>query len=195
MTSRSPREKTVPSKLQSYVLGSKPSGSEPSGTCPKCQVYVEDTGVVCEKCQAYWHFPCVGVTQQEVNEKWDDKPFLCPSHRASTPDICCVAASQDLNVGESIVHRVHSYTLNPQITNRKLLSSLNIKPKIEPRENEEQYYIKICPPSFELIVANMTEFGKQWGITIKAAGLDNQGTKVATQFNMNLNTASGLLAD
>ena len=40
----------------------------------------------------------------------------------------------------------------------------------------------------------MTEFGKQWRISVKPGDVDNTGTSVGTQFNIILNTESGLNA-
>ena len=75
---RSPRKKSAPAKLLNYVW-------EPSGYCPKCSIYVKhtDQGVACVKCRAFWHYACVGVTQNEMDEYWSIRPFLCPEHRAA----------------------------------------------------------------------------------------------------------------
>ena len=190
---RSPRTKKVPASLTGYDLGNKRSG-----VCPKCHVYVEDTdeGVECETCQAYWHFSCVGVTQKEIDENWNDKPFLCLSHRQPKsvvdPVGSVVTNKPEVRV---LVHKVHSYTLNPHTAVKKHLTSLNTKPKIQPRDQEQQYNIRICPPSYEILTANITEFGKQWGITVKADDVDREGTEVGKQFNINLTTISGLQAE
>ena len=193
---RSPRKKNVPSKLKGFAIE-----AALSGTCPKCQLYVEktDNGVACETCQAFWHYSCAGVTQEELDDQWSNKPFLCPEHQvignivnhSETPLNKFTAQSKEVQV---LTHRVYSYTLNPETTIKKQLSNLNLKPKIEPKDKGQQYYIRVSPPSYEMLVANMTEFGKQWGITVKAGGLDNEGTKVATQFNVDLKTHNGLQA-
>ena len=108
----------------------------------------------------------------------------------------CVAAVdyEDSPEEVCIVVKVHSYTLNPQTAVKKLISTMNIEPKIEPRDSQQQYKVQVSPPSFEILVANMNEFGKQWGITIKGGGVDNQGTNVGQQFNIELYTETGLLA-
>ena len=79
---RTPRKKTIPHKLQQYVVV-----TAPSGICPKCQKYVKesDNGVACEKCQAFWHYSCVGVSQKELDDDWSGKPFLCHDHRDVRP--------------------------------------------------------------------------------------------------------------
>ena len=50
------------------------SSDKTSGVCPKCSVYVEgtadDNGVVCVKCEAYWHFNCAEVTQEILDSEW-----------------------------------------------------------------------------------------------------------------------------
>ena len=179
---RTPRKKNPPSKLQQYVVV-----TAPSGICPKCQIYVKEGGVACEKCQAFWHYACVGVCEEELEENWNGKPFLCPEHRGNSLE------APDVNNGEvKLLVKVHSYSLNPETAVKKLLSSLDIKPKIEPRDDHQQYYVRMSPPSYELLVANLSEFGNQWGISIKGGGVDNQGTRVNTQFLMELTTESGL---
>ena len=75
--SKSPRKKTRPGKYKEFVV------DIPVGYCPKCSKYInsEDNGVVCHPCQSYWHYECVGVTQEELDTTWKDVPFLCPQHR------------------------------------------------------------------------------------------------------------------
>ena len=72
---RVPRKKNVPSRFRDVYV------HEPSGYCPKCSKYVRHTdyGAACIKCQAFWHNSCVGITQEELDEKWSNKPFLCPT--------------------------------------------------------------------------------------------------------------------
>ena len=106
---RTPRKRNFPSKLQHYVLANKPTGF-----CPKCTLYVRDTddGVACDTCQAFWHYVCVGVTQQELDEEWNERPFLCPKHR----ELCVVDAPTKSEESKEVkvLIKVNSYTLNPQ---------------------------------------------------------------------------------
>ena len=178
---RTQRKKTVPAKLDQYVRATAP-------TCPKCQKYVKhtDDGVACEKCQAFWHYCCAGVSQNEIDENWSGKPFLCQEHREACPLSTVTASEVAQEESVKVMVKVHSYKLNPQLAVKKLLSAFNLKPTIEPREGKQQYYVRICPPTFELLVANMTEFGQQWGISIKTGGVDSKGTAVSTQFNVEL---------
>ena len=58
----------------------------------------------------------------------------------------------------------------------------------------QQYHVKLCPPTYRILAANLIEFGKQWKISIKGLDVDNMGISVKNQFNMDLHTKSGLLA-
>ena len=102
---RSPRKKKVPANLTGYDFDNKRSG-----VCPKYHVHVEDTneGVECEICQAYWHFSCVGVTQKEIDENWNEKPFLC-SNRQTRSGVDPVRSVVTNEPGVRVlVHKVHS---------------------------------------------------------------------------------------
>ena len=44
------------------------------------------------------------------------------------------------------------------------------------------------------MVANLINLGEQWGISIKAGDVDNKGASVCAQFNMNLLTHNGIVA-
>ena len=208
----SPRIKRPNAKYNGFV-------NKPIAYCPKCHQHVKhsDEGVVCSQCQAYWHYSCAGVTQEELDNNWSGIDYLCLAHReVSEKQILCDVIDQSArkqpalnnndgcyvvptqkNTGEVqlLVHRVHSYSLNPKTTVKKHLSNLDLKPKIQARDKEQQYYIKVCPPSYEILVANMIEFGKQWGISMKAGEIDNDGIKVGTQFNILLSTPNGLHAN
>ena len=48
--------------------------------CPHCSLQVNDEGVVCEKCQAYWHYSCAGVNSTII-ESLDGEDFLCYIHK------------------------------------------------------------------------------------------------------------------
>ena len=193
--SRTPKRgtprKRVPPKQNDYVVVDKPSGH-----CPKCRKFVPEEGVVCRVCNAFWHYTCAGVSQTILDQEWVEKDFLCNDHRK--PYLEAQLSDRDSsNSGNSEIKipvKINSYTLNPSTTVNKLLSNLNIKPKIEPKDQNQQYYIKMSPPTFEILVANMVDLGKQWGISIKAGDTDNKGTQVGAQFNMNLCTQSGLQA-
>ena len=56
---RSRRMVKIPRKLSNYDVNNNPSGH-----CPGCRGFVNEIGVVCEQCRAYWHYECANVTQE-----------------------------------------------------------------------------------------------------------------------------------
>ena len=77
---------------------------------------------------------------------------------------------------------------------RKLISDLDVTSSIEPRDSNQQYYIKLSPPAYEILIANMVDFGGQWGLSIKAGEIDSKGTNTGARYNMELLTRNGLQA-
>ena len=47
---------------------------------------MEINGIVCETCDAYWHYVCAELTQEEIDVKWKDE-FYCKLHRNSMIEI------------------------------------------------------------------------------------------------------------
>ena len=185
---KTPPRRRYPPKQEDYVIVNKPSGY-----CPKCRKFVPEEGVLCPECHAFWHYACADVTKEILDSEWHDEEFLCTNHRCPTvPEISGPTLDKSANV--SIRVRVNSYTLNPESTVRKMLSSLNCQSKIDPKDQNQQYYVKLCLPTYEILVANLVDLGEQWGITIKEGGVDNKGCNVGTNFNMELCTKSGQIA-
>ena len=111
--SKSPRKKTRPGKYKEFIV------DIPVGYCPKCSKYInaEEDGVVCRPCQSYWHYDCVGVTQEELDVTWKDVQFLCPFHRnkeiVTTEDD--EQNDQDNNGKIKIINvKVNDFALNAQ---------------------------------------------------------------------------------
>ena len=48
--------------------------------CPGCKVLVEEDGVVCEECKAYWHYVCANTDEGKVHQLGDED-FLCEKHK------------------------------------------------------------------------------------------------------------------
>ena len=48
--------------------------------CPKCKKIVDSEGVVCEACQAYWHYICANLNENEI-KKLDGQDFFCEFHK------------------------------------------------------------------------------------------------------------------
>lgn len=59
------RTKKRPARFGLYVMD-----DQSTSTCPHCAQYVESDGVVCIKCNAWWHFECAGVSQEILNREW-----------------------------------------------------------------------------------------------------------------------------
>ena len=38
-------------------------------------------GVICERCNTYWHYSCVGTSKNEIETKYRGIPFYCKQHR------------------------------------------------------------------------------------------------------------------
>ena len=182
------------------------ASKKPSGICPKCNIYVKNgvAAVVCGKCDAYWHYNCADVTQAILDAKWKDKDFLCKKHE-NRGIALHGSSSQETNLTPAsiptprdatlvITTKINSYTLNQSTGLKKLLSNLNQKLKVTPRDNGQQYHVRLCPPTYRILVANIEMFGKQWGIAFKGSDLDNNCSTVKTKFSMELHTNSGYLA-
>ena len=75
---RSRRMVKIPRKLSNYDVNNNPSGH-----CPGCRGFVNEIGVVCEQCRAYWHYECANVTQEQIDTIWKGD-FLCETHRKSS---------------------------------------------------------------------------------------------------------------
>ena len=183
---KTPRKRVPPRRIE-YVNVDKPSAH-----CPRCRKFVPDEGVVCSGCNAFWHYTCANVTHEEIEREWGAKEYLCNTHRSKAVEAEDNILGKTKQTDEvSIRIRINSYTLNPQSTVNKMLTSLNLQSKIEPRDQNQQYYVKLCLPTFQILVANLIDFGQQWGITIKNGRVNNKGTTVGTNFTMQLCTNSG----
>ena len=195
-----PKRRRCPPKHAEYVNVDKPSGF-----CPKCRKFVKENGVECKGCNAFWHYNCAGVTQEIVDEKWPgDKDFLCEEHESR------LIQNVDDNVAHKNSHlitkpppcdaelvitiKVNSYTLNRSTNLKNLRNSLNQKFKVTPRDNNQQYHVKLSPPTYKILEANIESFGKQWGINLKGYDVDSEGASVKNNYSMELYTESRLLA-
>ena len=76
---KSIRMTRAPQKLSSFFC------DKLSGHCPGCRVFVDngENGVVCERCNAYWHYECAKVTQEDIDTIWKEE-FVCEMHRQPT---------------------------------------------------------------------------------------------------------------
>ena len=188
-----PRKRVPPSQIDYVVI------DKPSGYCPKCRKYVEEKGVECKGCNAFWHYVCADVTQETLDDKWDGIDWVCDKHEpnqaVSIPSKQGSVENPDLPKEMKMINlKVNAYTLNRKQTLKKLRASINSPSKIDVKDNSQQYSIKLCLPTFEILVANMIGIGEQWGLSIKAGALDQKGNNVGAQFNLNLCTPSGKIA-
>ena len=55
---------------------------EANPKCPGCEKTVDqnESGVVCEDCDAYWHYDCVGTNNEEI-QRLEGQEFCCPEHK------------------------------------------------------------------------------------------------------------------
>ena len=77
------KRKRVPSKK--YANTQFVCEKNPSGCCPGCNLFVKtsDQGVVCFSCEAYWHYGCAGVTEDNI-ESLGNEEFYCREHRQNS---------------------------------------------------------------------------------------------------------------
>ena len=73
LRNKSKRNRGTSQRFKDYVVD-----KQTSGCCPGCNDYVteNDGAVVCYTCDAYWHFSCASVTEDEVKQLGNDE-FYC----------------------------------------------------------------------------------------------------------------------
>ena len=188
----SPRKKYPNSKYKEFVVNA------PSGYCPKCHKYIPETGVVCVKCNAFWHYECANVTQVELDEQWHNIDFLCEDHREEKA-IDEVEASKmvsradhDAFDDENLLVRtikIKSYELNTKYVLKKKLASLESPAVYEPKDSNRQHTVTMSTPTYHIMLENMIHCGKSIGLTIKRDDKDKRGNSVESSFNAEVTMA------
>ena len=185
----SPRKKFPSTKLKEYIVDSA------SGYCPGCSIYVRETddGVVCKPCQAYWHYACVGTTQEELDNDWKGISFMCQNHRKETKQITldCQADGKDEAEGIKLDIKINNFALNAQQKIKDKLSKMEAEFEIQPKDNHRQYYFKMSTPTYHLFIENIIQFGEELGMSVKRKDADLNGEIVKTQFILNIRTTDG----
>ena len=198
--SRQKRVQKMPKKLEVYVIGKggkrTPTGGdereEASGICPKCNVYVtqQEHGIVCESCNAYWHYHCAGVTQEEV-DNLENEEFLCEKHSVTKevgvsvlPERKSSESDYIRKATEDVIcqFRIHSYSLNGKKAIKKKLKNLDTRYVISMKESGKQYTINLNSVTYQIIKEKLAEFGEQLNINIKRPVFDDTGKNVENQY-------------
>ena len=171
----------VPSKLTNYIR------NKISDRCPGCRTTVTDgeEGVVCEQCNAYWHYQCAKVTQAEIDTVWKEE-FLCEAHRASNKLFSNVP-----NVGEtlhSVTIKINPYSLDKLNKVKFKLSHMEGEMEITPKACKRQHTVKVNSVTYQIIMNNLTNFGHLLGdMEIKRADTDEVGENVQIQYYLSIN--------
>ena len=172
----------------------------PVAYCPKCNIYVKDIdkGVVCVPCQAYWHYRCANITQQELDENWKDKDFHCELHRDSTETevekMALVEAPTELPLEGSIKVKnikINNYSLNEEGSLKNKLADMDKPVKITPKDGNRQYSIKLSTPTYHLFMENITNLGEQMGMEVKRDDVDSKGINVQCQWTAAIKVSNG----
>ena len=182
----SPTRKRYPNpKYREYVFVDKPSGY-----CPKCTKYVRDgdEGVVCIKCNAYLHYECANTTQEELDEKWLDKPFQCIEHRSNGQELVLNQGNpqaykfvEDAYNDENLLVRnikIKDYSLNGKAAIKKKLNALNGQTTITGKDGNRQQVVIMSTPTYHIMMENLISCGEKMGLEVKREDIDEKGNNV-----------------
>ena len=185
----SERVKKQPERFGSYIMG-----GNPSSTCPRCYKYVESEGVVCVSCNAYVHFECAGVTQEEIDSEWDGVDFECDGHnktamvrQTTQKESECDVSNQ--SEAEYIFDNVNvnSYKLNVKGKIKEKLANISSPMVIDENDGGRQYTIKLNSVTYQLIMENFINLGEQLGgVQVKRDHVDQCGLNVQVQYNLKI---------
>ena len=198
----SPRKKRANGKYKEFVI------NKPTAYCPKCYQYVKhsDEGVVCTQCQAYWHYSCADVTQEELDQNWSGIDYLCSAHREvsqkqiSSSIIDKSARKQPVpsnnNAGEqdylNITNiKINSFVLNKNLAIKKKLSDMEENFSVTPKDSKRQYSLKMSTVTYHIFIENIMLIFSKYGYSIKRDDIDETGEMLKTQFNINLRSSDG----
>ena len=184
---RSSRETKVPPKLSDYVC-------KTSATCPSCKTYVDTDGVVCKTCQAYWHYSCANVTQDELDTDWTGEEFLCEMHRGSLLRVIktTTVQSESIDVTDDRANviltniKINPYSLNKLNQIKKKISNLDTKMVFDLKDCKKQYTIKVNSVTYQILVENLLDFAAHMAVKIKRDDVDQNGDNVKTQYNLSI---------
>ena len=176
----------VPPKLSNYVR------NNPSGQCPGCRVFVNDgeNGVVCEQCQAYWHYSCANVTQEQLDTIWHEE-FVCEVHRNGVIQSESVRGNKNEMNGDttlqSITIKVNPYCIDKLGKIKFKINNMDSGTHIRAKACMRQHTVKVNSVTYQIIMENLSSFGALLGgLTIKRADKDREGEDVQVQYYVNI---------
>ena len=181
----SKRVRQVNSKFKDYI------GGRPAGSCPGCNAYVTGNAVVCNTCNAYWHFDCANTNAEEV-KKLGDSEFYCEKHRLPV-----LAASEkgrmehlhnNSSVKENVVKfGVSKFALNMEKHNKESLKNLNCENVFKRKDKGNQFTIHLNTASYFIIVKSIATLGGRYGMTVKRIDVDKKGNGTKDQYDVTVN--------
>ena len=179
-----PRKKNINSKYKEFII------NKPSGYCPKCRIYVKenDEGVVCNECNAYWHYECANVTQKELDEKWNGVHFQCAEHsHENRKEMITRPKIQNKMIEDQSISvrniKMRNYELNEKTVLKRKLNALDNQVMITPKDNHRQQVVTMSTPTYHIMYENMSTCGEKMGLEVKRDDMDEKGNKVEGTFH------------
>ena len=188
-TSESKRTRGLSKKLTGYVLE-----KNTSGCCPGCNKYVSDNegAVVCNTCDAYWHFACAMVTEEEIKQLGDDE-FYCQKHSnglavvesnmVEMESIECNTSDLEDNQTEILNIKMVPYILNTKKLWKAKLRDLKRVLKIDRKDNGKQYVIVVNTVTYTILINSIKEVGEICGLQVKRADVDPKYNDLQVQYD------------
>ena len=182
------RKKRGPARLADCFVGKS------SSYCPRCDNYVEadDLGVECVECEAYWHYQCAEVTEDEVNALGKQE-FTCRMHPkanavypAASIRLTTAGSTSNLSKEENILlnAKINPYTLNEIKVLKEKIKNIEKTIEIEAKRCQRQYTVKVNSVTYQLMADNFVKFGEVLGLSVKRPDYDNTGNQVQIQYEM-----------
>ena len=161
------------------------------------RVYVDngEKGVVCELCNAYWHYECAKVTQEEIDTIWKEQ-FVCEMHRQPTKGVALSKTSDstahsinDNRIGGNPVLvniKINSYAINKTSLIKFKLNNMESQVNIKEKACQRQHTIKTNSVTYQILVENFISFGDRLGVKPKRHDIDKKGDSTQDQYEMSL---------
>ena len=182
------RTRQVNTKLKDYI------GGKPAGSCPGCNAYVksDENAVVCNTCNAYWHYECANTNADEIM-KLGELEFYCEKHRVTVlPDIVegeirCDKEKQEKNQsskGGGAKVRVSKFTLNMEKYNKELLKNMDGVNAINRKDKGNQFTIHLNTAVYFIIVRSIDMLEGKYGMTVRRRDVDKKGNGTKDQYDV-----------
>ena len=175
----SKRNRVLPKKYDGFRVD-KP----PTWDCPGCNEIVNENGVVCSSCVAYWHFECAKVSEEFV-KGLGIREFYCENHSLIAKNKVVEEASENIDSEKVTINvKIVPYVLNNRNLWANQLKNLTKKVKIDVKDNGNQYTIKVNTVTYMILIQKITTLGEKQGINIRRTDVDTVGQNVQAQFDL-----------